>query len=160
MIGKRIVTILSLAQRPAQSGLNTAAKVLAGCFVLLLPLVAITCSTKGMDKLYGTWATGSGGTLTYNPDGTGSYVNSDGSIKGASRFTVEKEWADGKGNTWYHIKAKWHLPPYQDVGATTTYRLTMIDSAGKRMETEQNESDYPDQLSGSPGAGHDVFTRQ
>ena len=129
-----------------------------------MTLVVIACNAEKAEKIYGTWVNmgGSGDyKFVFNPDGTGTYINRDGSIKDESRFTIDQKWVDSEGNTWYTIKAKWHTAPFREEGAIVWYSLHKIDPTGKTREVDNSMKDYPKEFYGPVGmGGHQIFQRQ
>ncbi len=161
MLKDRIVNVLSWTR--GEPPLRVASRALIAGFIVVLPLLALTCSGKA-EKFVGTWVNTSSIAgnykYTYNSDGTGSYVNRDGTMKTESRYTIEKKWTDEKGNTWYDIKFRWHIAPYQETGAETFYALMKVDPKGEAYEVDGSRQGYPTQLYGEAGSGHGLFKRQ
>ena len=175
MVKERLLRILAPAgsRKPAEGPRRRRARVAA--LFLPLALIALTCSMTQSDRLLGTWVnTGGSGPLKYAwmDGGKGlqfarCYHSNDAGVgQGAAgwladyacssgNFLVEKKWSDPNGNTWYHVRTKWSS---LDV---PRFALIRLDPSGRRYESDESLTGYPQTLSGPIGDGmHQVYLRQ
>ncbi len=138
-------------------------------FYWLLALVVIGCmatpSTAAAEgTLYGTWINEEipsvdGYRMVYAPDGKAfSYTKFSKGPESECRFTIEKQWTDDEGNTYYRVIEIWGYPPLDasqplntDLGPWKFFRIHKIDAAGDTMETVGSNTEFPEEF--SPAAG-------
>jgi hypothetical protein len=128
--------------------------------VLISPLLTLMmgCSSiptahNGKDPLYGTWVNEEYSSsywvwrFIYQPDGltiswdNGKPADQPNTYEG--RFTIDKEWIDAKGGTWYRMAERVCIVPYSEDKIRREYGLIRVSVEGNVLESEWSTVDFP-----------------
>jgi beta-lactamase regulating signal transducer with metallopeptidase domain len=157
MLKERIRHILfpeALAQRAASF---IRGRILMLGFCVLLPLFAVSISLRGPEKLYGAWQRQvepkpardlfDQDQYRWNVDGTGqrSFAILPDIPAATCVYTIEKEWTDPQGYTWYNLKATWTGIP------APLYTLIRLHPSGNFYDVTDSLTGYPRQFDGPLG---------
>jgi beta-lactamase regulating signal transducer with metallopeptidase domain len=162
MLKDRVMRILLSRKVPRRSCPSLPARAVTLAFCLLSPLVLLSVSLRGADRLSGAWQERSAAAeacadrQTWNEDGSGSMAFSVLPDVPAAlwRYLIEKKWTDSGGSIWYHIRLRCSGMP------SVLYTLVRLDPAGDSYEMTDSPLGYPDGFSGPPGnEKHRVYTR-
>lgn len=170
LLKDRIKSILRLRPGRPQAGVRGTARVLLVCLACLVPLLAVTGSTKTSEAklegpLVGSWVNpeyeGPKGLATKSvvyPDGRQlDYQKiSDTVPTWEYQLAVEEKWTDSQGNRWYKVRwAGWYFgavkPSFTECG-WKGYTVVRINAAGTVRESVGAEGRYPEEFSAVGGA--------
>jgi hypothetical protein len=158
----RITRILGPGRLCRGASAAARARAAAFAFCLLSPLVLLSVSLRGTDRLCGVWQERSPAAeacrdrQTWNEDGSGSMALAvlPDVPAALSRYLIEKKWTDSEGSTWYHIRLRCSGMPF------LLYTLVRLDPAGDSYELTDSPLGYPDGFGGPPGnEKNKVYTR-
>jgi beta-lactamase regulating signal transducer with metallopeptidase domain len=159
----RVTRILDHRSDPDRSRSRRAAAGLVVAAGLLFPILSLSLSLRGAERLGGTWRTLNpllpecDYVLTWNQDGTATAASSSLPDVPAARirYAIEKKWTDAAGNTWYHVRTRWTCMPFD------LYTLIRFNAAGTSYELSDSPMGYPAEFVGPPGdSKHLVYARR